>query len=525
VLAPFVRSQTVSSIDSSFNPDSALQQIVEHLQGTPLTLAEAIASALQHAAEVKSAEAALLAAQGTSRREAGGFDPTVFFTLEHLDQHVPTASFFAGAPALSTKQTIANGGVSMRLPVGTRLELSLNSVRLETNSAFAFLNPQYNAFGMLSIREPLLGGFHVSARKQAEKADRELEAAKARYDQEVLAVRAAVEEMYWDVYAAEHDFAVQKLTRDRAEAFLLETEMRARTGLIGPNQVATAKTFLAEQEIAILDREEQLDRLSDQLAVLMGVQPPSQESRFLAKDTPPDQSAAVEVEGLVEQALQAAAADVAARRALSRAAFWEALPHVDVVGTIGGSGLAGSDRDVVFGSDTLRTTRGGVLSDALRQALKREFSNWSIGLEVTIPIGLRSGLGEQDRLEAEVMLAEQRALQQERELREAIRSGYREVMNGRKRLIAARNGVQAAQEQDASGHRRQQGDRLRCCGDDDCLGCRVRSTGVSHGYGGEIVQRVRHLARCRRSHLRLRCADADADALFEDSTTVPPRQR
>lgn len=453
LLSRFTRSQTVSPVFSSSNPDSTLQQIVEHLTGTPLTLAEAIASALHHATEVKTAEASLLAAQGASRREAGAFDPVLFFTLDYTDQQAPSASFFAGAPTLSTKQTTAAGGVSMRLPVGTSLALSLNSVQLETNSAFAFLNPQYNAFGTLSIRQPLLGGFHVSARKQIEKADRELEAAKARYDQEVLAVRAAVEEMYWDVYAAERDYAVQKLTRDRAEAFLRETEMRARTGLIGPNQAANAKTFLAEQEIALLDREEQLDRLSDQLAVLMGVQPPSQTSRFLAKETPPDQFPAVDVEELVEQAVQrsltlrAAGADIAAQRALSRAASWEALPRVDVVGTIGGSGLSGSPRDVIFGSDTLRTTRGGVLSDALKQALKREFPNWSIGVEVTIPIGLRSGLGEQDRLEAEVMLAEQRALQQERVLREAIRAGYREVINGSKRLMAARNGVQAAQEQ------------------------------------------------------------------------------
>ncbi len=447
------QGQTSSSAPTSFNPDSALQYILEQLEGTPLTLQQAVESALQNATSVRSAEASYLAAQGASRREAGVFDPEVFFRLNYADQETPTASFFAGAPTLATKQTDASGGLRMRLPIGTSLEASLNTVRLETNSAFAFLNPQYTAFGSLSIRQPLLGGFHVSARKQASKTDREMEAAKARYDQEVLVVRSEVEQTYWDLYAAERDYVVQKLTRDRAEAFLRETELRARTGLIGPNQVANARTFLAEQEILLLDREEHLDRLSDQLASLIGMRPNQDRPRFVTMDSPPDEFPSEDVNELVQRAvernlaLQAAKSDAEARRALSRAAFWEALPRVDVVGTLGGNGLSGTARDVVFGSDTLRTMRGGVFGDALRQAVKREFPVWSVGVEVTIPIGLRSGLGEQERLEADVALAEQRVLQQERLLEEDVRASFRELMNGNRRLTAARSGVQAAQEQ------------------------------------------------------------------------------
>lgn len=446
-------TQTSPSSSAPFNPDSALQIILENLEGTPLSLQQAVESALQNATSVRSAEASYRAAQGASRREAGVFDPELFFRLNYADQETPTASFFAGAPTLATKQTDAAGGLRILLPIGTRLEASLSTVRLETNSAFAFLNPQYTAFGSLSLRQPLLGGFHISARKQASKADSELDAAKARYDQEVLAVQAEVAQKYWDLYAAERDYAVQKLTRDRAEAFLGETELRARTGLIGPNQVANARTFLAEQEILLLDREEQLDRLSDQLASLIGLRPQQGRPRFVTTDNPPAEFPADDVDALVQRAvarnlaLQAARADVEARRALSRAAFWEALPRLDVVGTLGGSGLSGTARDVIFGSDTLRTTRGGTFGDALNQAWKRAFPTWSVGLELTVPIGLRSGLGEQERLEADVVLAEQSLVQQERLLEEEIRAGYRELMNSGKRLAAARNGVQAAQEQ------------------------------------------------------------------------------
>lgn len=435
------------------NPDSALQIILHQLEGTPLHLEEAVQHALKNATSVLTAEAEYFAAHGTARKEAGSFDPELFFTLNYLDREQPTASFFSGAPILSTTQTTSSAGLRWESPIGTNIEASLNTVRLKTNSAFAFLNPQYNAFGSLNLRQPLLGGFHVSAQKNVTRTSLEMEAARDRYDQEVLAAGTKAEQSYWDLYAAERDYAVQKLTRDRAEAFLKDTELRAKTGLIGPNQVANARTFLAEQEIFLLDREEQLDRLSDKLASLIGTRPGERQRRFITVDNPPADFPIEDIEMLVRQAiesnleLQAAKSDIEARRTLSSAAFWETLPRVNLIGSLGGDGLAGTAQQVIFGTDTLRTTRSGEFADATQQALKRDFPSWSVGVEVSIPIGLRSGLGEKERLEAEVVIAEQGYTQAARFLEEQVRASYRELAHGKSRLKAAREGVEAAQEQ------------------------------------------------------------------------------
>jgi outer membrane protein TolC len=132
---------------------------------------------------------------------------------------------------------------------------------------------------------------------------------------------------------------------------------------------------------------------------------------------------------------------------MARAASWAALPKLDLVGGIGGNGLAGTGQDVIFGSDTLRTSVGGGFGDALRQAVSRDFPTWHVGLEVSIPIGFRNGLGEQDRLDAELVIAEQRYTQEERILEAEVRGSCRELVHGQRRLNAAREGVAAAQEQ------------------------------------------------------------------------------
>jgi len=435
------------------NPDSALLSILNQLQGTPLALKDAKQHLLEASPSVRSAEAAVAAARGAVRRERGSFDPELTLLWDYADQKQPSASFFAGASLLHTVEATGSAGLNWDLPFGTRIEASLSAVRLNTNSSFAFLTPQYTALGTLTLRQPLLRGFGVSSRKSLASAEQLLESAQSRYDQEALFVTTQVENIYWDLYAGERDYAVQKLTRDRAAAFLKDTELRAQAGLVGPNQVANARTFLAEQEILLLDREEQLDGLSDQLAVVIGVRPDGGQSRFIATDQPADVPLVEETDVLVEEAfrrnleLRAAKADIEARRALARAASWEALPSVDLVGSFGGNGLAGSAHDVVFGSDTLRTAVGGGFGDAINQVVSRDFPTWRVGLEVSVPLGFRRGLGEEDRLEAEVVIAEQRYVAEQRILEAEVRAGCRELQHGRRRMNAAREGVMAAQEQ------------------------------------------------------------------------------
>jgi len=444
---------SVSEAQTIVNPDSALQIILNNLKGTQITLSQSKEYAKENSTSVKLAEADYLASSGTLRRERGVFDPSFFLNFNYEDQKIPTASFFSGASVLSTQQSITSTGMRLDLPIGTKLELSLNTTRLKTNSQFAFLNPEYNAFGAVTLRQPLLSGFASSARKELKQAELINESSKARYDQAVLNTISNVEQSYWDLYAAERNYAVQKLTLERAEAVLKEAQLRAQAGLVGPNQVANAKTFWAQQKLLLIDREEELDNRSDQFAVLIGERPDSEYTRFLTIDDPPNSFPIEPVEGLIEHVLtsnlelQAAQKNIEIADALVDAASWQALPQVNLVGSLTSNGLGGSSQDVIFGGDTLRSTNNGSIGDVLSQVFKRKFPGWSVGVEVNIPIGLRSGLGEKDRLEAGTLSAQQSYIELSRLLEQQVRTSYRELLHGNVRLEVSREGVDAAQEQ------------------------------------------------------------------------------
>jgi len=457
LFATFVKAQTTPtprgtpSSPALSNPDSALARALADIEGQPLSLTDAMSAALQGSTTIRIAAADLRAAKGTARRERGAFDPELFADINHVEQEQRSSSAFGGTKDLSTT---SRGGARITLPFGTRLSASLEAVRTDTNAPFTLLRPQYDASGVLSLRQPLLRGFGPGTSSERTATRRELEAATARYENALAAVHADVDRTYWELYAAERDLAVARLIREQAAALLNQAQLRNRAGLVGPGQVATAQVFLAEQEQSALDREEALDQTSDRLATLIGARPAGARPRFHPSDEPPREFPVDPEEVLVERALQnnpelrARERDVAAARARHRGGKWNAYPTLDVFGTIGGTGLSGMPREVVLGNDTLRTDiPPSDLGDAISQARNRDFANWSAGATVTIPIGFRAGAGERERLQAEADRAQATLVAGQRTLADDVREQHRELVHATARLDAARRGVTASIEQ------------------------------------------------------------------------------
>jgi outer membrane protein TolC len=452
-LIPGVRAD----VPQESSPDRALADALARIEGAPLTLERALIEAADGSTDARGARAALTAARAAVRRERGAFDPELFGEWKRLSADTPTASLFAGADVLQTDETSGVLGARWRTRWGTELTGSLNSVRRETNNAFASLNPEYDATGRLELRQPLLRGSGPAARAALNVSERELAAAVARHDDALLGVRAAVESAYWELYAATRDYAVQLLIRDRAQSVLTETRLREQAGLVGPGQTASARVFVAEQEQALLDREELLDAASDRVATLLGRRPEGTARRFLAVDEPPSGFAAPDEELLVEAArrgnleLAAAAQSVAALRARAQAAARDVLPQVDLFGSLGGSGLAGAGRQVVipFGDppETLQTVTTGGRGESVSQVLDRKYPDWTVGVSFSLPLGGRRDRGAREVWRAEVARAEQGLEARRRALEEQVRSACRELAHGRRRLEVAGEGVAASQEQ------------------------------------------------------------------------------
>ncbi|MBI5837176.1 MAG: TolC family protein [Candidatus Eisenbacteria bacterium] len=485
---------------SDANPDSALARTLAGIPGSPITLDQAVALALQHATQAREAGAGLDAARGALRRERGVFDPELYASAQKSHDERPSASPFLGSAGVQSDESRVAGGARMRTRLGTELDLSLGTVRLESNPSFSSLNPGYTTVGALTFTQPLLKGFGPSARKRLASAEHGMLAAEALYDDATLAVRSQVEQVYWDLYAAGRDLAVQQLSRNRAAAFLKEAELRARAGLAGPVEPANARVFLAEQEQAVLDREERLDQVSDQLGSLMGRRPEGG-SRFRPATEPPGDFTVEPEDTLVARALRDNGVVRAARqseesaRALARGARWDALPRLDVFGTLAANGVAGTGHDIIFGADTLHNSATGGFGDTWDQVRKRQYPAWVAGVRVSVPIGFRQDGGERDRLRSEAERARQQRLAAERALEERVRAASRELRHATRRLEAARGGAEASTEQVRIGSLEYQAGRTTAF---EIVRLRADLAAAQQRYSQALVRAAKAVAELRR---------------------------
>lgn len=434
------------------DPDSALVAVLGALPGERVGLAALLAASQSQSVAAQLADADLAAAAAALRSERGAFDPELFGGATWTGSDQPAASLFSGAPVVSTETAEIEAGARLTLPVGTELSASLSTVRTVTNSAYAALSPQYQTFGSLTVRQPLLKGFGPAAAAQLRAAERSAAAATAGRQAARQAVAAEVEAGYWELYAGERDLAVAVLIRDRMRLFLDETRLRAQAGLVGPSQVASAEVFLAEQEQRVLDAEEQLDRRSDRLASLVGRRPAAGLPRFRPADEPPAAVPVADLAAVLAAAeagnpdLLALAEQRAAAVARADGARWDARPRLDVFGGIGGHGLSGAARDIVFpgSADTIRYDIADGFGPGWAQVRDRDYPWWNAGVVVSLPLGGRAGRGEADRRRAEVARAEHLLEGARRELEEQVRAQHRELERGSRRLELAGAGVEAS---------------------------------------------------------------------------------
>ena len=446
VSASAARAQTPSTESP---PDTSYLAGEIEVPALGMTLDQSERLAVANSPLGRAALAALRSAGGSRMTEAGVFDPAILASGQRISTDSPVTSPFAGS---ELRERLYSAGMSWLSPIGTSILLSLNQSQTETN-AFTTFPIERQSGAQVNFVQPLLKGFGpVATRGELRARDRELEAARHRYEAASLDVSADVENAYWRLFASEHNLNAQRIQRQRAALFLRDAQLRGRAGVAGPGAVAAARTLLADQEALLLQSRLLARDASDELARSIGVSPSVNERiHCLDEPTPPPPLEPLDVvlrrAFAVNPGLHATEQDSAAAHARWRAAEWNAWPTLEAFGSYGGSGLAGVSQPLIFGGDTLGTSSDTGFGTAWDQVWGNDFPAWSFGLRLVMPIGWRSDRGERDRQRG-IYEQSQEVLRARRlRLESDVRSAYREAESAGATLAAMRELVAATREQ------------------------------------------------------------------------------
>jgi outer membrane protein len=414
-------------------------------EGVRLSLKDAISLALANNVDLDIAVAGVESGGAGILQSKGIFDPLLSLNGQANDQQTPQVSRVFGS---KTRTDDLNLAVAQEIPWGGLVTLGWNNEKQTTNSSFVTVNPAYTSTDSLELRQPLLRNFGIGTTERFIRIARNSRDANDEgFLQTLQSTISAVEQAYWDLVYARENLVVKQEGKGLAEELYRITKIKIDVGSQAPIDIVQTESGVAQRELDIItaraavgDAEDRLKRLLNFAAV----------GRWNDHVIPTDEvrvePVVVDLEAGVAQALKnrpeihAALFTAATARVQFDYAKNQTLPQLDLLARYGYAGLGGDSIDPgpdgVFGTADDIHLSGGY-GDAFDQMAHRDFHNWTVGLNFSIPIFNRAARGTKAaarwNLESSLATLEQ------------LRQNFTVLVRGAERAIAtARESIDAA---------------------------------------------------------------------------------
>ena len=362
-----------------------------------LTLADAEARALDRNPTLVQARLNTELADYSILQSRTAFTPTFSTSFEQRSQTTAGTSQLTGGTQVVTDNTSYQSGVAQLLPWGGRLSVDFTSGRNASNNVFSTFNPRFSSSIDAAVTQPLLRGFAIDAtRGQIEQAEIGREVAGVRLTRQEATTLAAVRRAYWEfVYASD---ALENARRSEAlaERQLEENRLRAEIGALAQIDVLQSEAEVATRLQARVQAEGtwRTTMVTLKQLIVADTQDPIWTADVVPVDRPAPGAQPIDVGAAIRSALSNRTdireaqhdrdgADLSLELAES-----ERLWAVDLVARYTATGIGGPQlvRGSSFGGTVVDTVPGGYL-DALASVTGLDFPTWSVGLNVSVPLG------------------------------------------------------------------------------------------------------------------------------------------
>jgi outer membrane protein TolC len=417
----------------------------------------------------------------------------------------------SGGKGITQDRLVYNGGLSQNVKWGGGLlSATFNNNRGESDSNNSLFNPQYNSTWQAVYTQPLLRDFKIDAQRrtlQVTQVNREISDVqlKATITNLVSNVRNA----YWDFVYATQAVEVAQQSLDLADKLVQDNQTRVEVGTMAPIDVVQARAEQATRRQGLVSAQNtrRTTELTLKRLIVSGTEDANWSATLNPVDRPEFQATNVDLEGAIRRALDGRTDVAIAKKNIENNGTTlkylrnQSMPIVDATLTYGVNGIGGTQlvrqNNGTLGSGVTTTVPGGIL-DAFNTLFRNKYPSWTLGLNVTYPLGTSTQVAAVAR--ARVQLNQVEAQIKQIELQVAT-----EVTNAAINLRNAAESVQAAQAARELSTQRLEAEQSKF------------EVGMSTNY--QVVQAQRDLNDARNSELRAilnhRKAQVEFDRLQE----------
>jgi HAE1 family hydrophobic/amphiphilic exporter-1 len=376
--------------------------------------------------------------------------------------------------------------------LGGSYRLDASSVRLTTNNQFTSLNPQFPTAVTFNYTQPLLRGFKIdNSRRQIAIARKNLSLTDAQFRQRAIDTITSVQRAYWDLVFALRSLQVQRDAVSVAHTQLEHNKRLVNEGQLAPIDVVAAEAQISTYEQRVYSALEEVSRSENNLKNLIAQDQKAQLwSESIVPTDPvdlavPDVSLPDALKTAMENRPELQQSNVLREINQIDQRFFkdQTKPAIDLVGTYGINGLAGSSsisrvnpftasslevRDRVnqisgllglgllpdLPVQTISPDLIGGFGQSVENLLSNRFTNFKVGVQISLPLRNRTAEANLGRslVEAERIGTQREQLEQT--IQVDVRNALQAMRSAESRLRAASATREANEQQFASEQRK-----------------------------------------------------------------------
>jgi outer membrane protein len=339
-----------------------------------------------------------------------GYDPVINSTVQWGHITVPQQNTVTtGTTALVSTNTIANFSASQNFSSGGAVTLSFDNTFSSQNSAFNLLNPTNSAYLDLTVSQPLLQGFGVAFNNRPIRvAKNNLKAADLVFKEQVIVTVQTVVQAYWLLVSANEDVEVKRKALILSQKLYADNKKQVDVGSLAPIEIVRAEAEIASDEQSLVTSQTtvyQQETILKNALSRNGLANPAVAAAHIVptdKIRIPDKEEPQPIQELFAKALenrpelQQSRIQLENERIVLTGTRNLMLPTLSAFADLRNSGLSGDpNTQPVPGTTTPYSTSQnpffvGGYGSALGQVFSRNFPNYSVGFQLSIPLRNRN---------------------------------------------------------------------------------------------------------------------------------------
>ena len=363
-----------------------------------LTLNDVIARALQKNLALQAAVVSPQLSEVSLTQAGEKYLPS--FAFSYSDASNKSASFsWLDAPGAQATTASANysGQVSQQLPTGGSFSVSVTGSKTDTNKKAQTINPSYQGQLQFTFNQPLLQGFGPKvANYSIIVARNNLDISEISFTKTVQDTVYSVTTSYWSLVYAIENLKVQRLALQLAQDFLAKNKRSVEIGTLSPLDVMSAEAEVASREANIIAAEASVKNAEDQIKMLINFSDEEEKGlrSVMALDKPKLEEQKADLEQSLMLAMQKRTDLQISHLGLKNNELGlsyvknQLLPSLTLNARYWSPGVSGT-QIVYLGSPldgNVLYTVPGAGSQALKDAFGFKYQNWSISLNLSIPL-------------------------------------------------------------------------------------------------------------------------------------------